>query len=325
MDAGSFHVGRALLAFDGSGGATLNVLSDSRKSGGPGGSGPFAYSVESDNTLRIDAGPSGKFGIVSHDGSMFVVSDTELADDNELALVVGVKKSTTPIDKSVLQGDYIISQIGVNAKGVYTSRVLITSNGDGTGTWTILADSSSSNNVGLTGTLAYTMDTTGTFSATTSINNTVIGTDYGIVSADGSMFVIIDSDPDVVDADGEIILAVGVKKSTGAPPLTGSFEMNQIGWNTTSNSIETSKVNLVSGATSGTLNATIVGDSEVAIIGYSVTATVVMSPDGTFTIDNGTGSLDYGMVSSDGRIFTGSDASLTDGDSEIIFSIAVKK
>jgi hypothetical protein len=322
VDAGSFYTGRGTCVFDGSGGATLNVLSDSRKSGGPGGSGPFAYSVESDNSLRIDAGSS-KFGIVSHDGSMIVVSDTEPADDNELELVVGVKKSTTPVDKSVLQGDYIISQIGANATGVYTSRVSITSNGDGTGTWTILADSSSSSNVGLTGTFAYTVDKTGTFSITTTINTTVIGTDYGIVSADGSMFVLMDSDP--TDGDGEVILAVGVKKSTGAPALTGSFEMNQIGWNTASNSIETSKVNIVSGATSGTLNATIVGDSEVANIGISVPATVVMSPDGTFTIDNGTGSLDHGMVSSDGRIFTGSDASLTDGDSEIIFSIAVKK
>lgn len=206
---------RVDMTADGAGAGTMNIAAGNHSAGATG-IGAFSYTVAADRTFSVTTTTGTVYGIISATGSPFVLTDTNRTpsamppEDAGIVMAVGMKKSSG-LTNAVLNGSYQIHQAGDAGAGagLYTSRVDITADGAGAGTWTIAGHSA-----GGAGTGPYTYSVNaadGTFSMTTAA-----GTDYGIVSADGSLFAITDTNP-VASAvppieDAEIIMAVGVKK-----------------------------------------------------------------------------------------------------------------
>ncbi len=205
---------RVDVTANGAGAGTWTIVGHSA---GSTGTGAYTYSVNAiDGTFSMTTAAGTDYGIVSADGSMFALTDTNPPADTdaEIVMAVGVKKSSG-LTNAVLRGGYQIHQVGKGAAGRYTSRVNITADGAGSGTWSIASHSAGDTGSGL---FTYSVAPDGTFSVTTkdATGTITIGTDYGIVSADGSMFAITDTNPTASAVppieDAEIILAVGVKK-----------------------------------------------------------------------------------------------------------------
>lgn len=295
------------LLFDGNG--TYEVL-------GPGGV-TFSYSVAADRTV-VAAGVAG--GIISADGTILIMTQADPGDTEE-SLVIAVKKSTGT-SASTFAGEYELNQVGyTTASGLYTSKVDIypaapTPAPDKRG-FTIKEHSADPSLVGLTGTVTLTLNPSndGTFS----VDNGSGILDFGIVSADGSMFVIADTD--ISDGDNEIVLAVGIEKSTVTPDFSGTYQGNYMGID--GSAIFSGRANVT--PSSGAFDITILLDSRGIPAGTEQSFPYsVLNTDGTFTLD----SADNGIVSPDGRMVaivdTSLDAGATPPDNELNFVIGIR-
>lgn len=187
--------GRLLLNFGGNGNGTFQQLADSNN--GTLGSGSFIYAVSSDGKVSVDSGKY--YGIVSADGKMFVIVDTNKTDsDLDLSIHVGIKESSG-MSKSSLIGTFIMCEYGRDPER-WTGRLELTFDGNEGGTFQQLDDSRGYKN---SGELTYTVADDGTV--------TIDGKYSGILSADGNMFVIVDTDK----SDTDLSIHVGVKKPSG--------------------------------------------------------------------------------------------------------------
>lgn len=269
------------------------------------GSGTVAYSITAERVISIsvpsDPSVETEYGIIASDGNLAVITDAQLIDPNNQrdveTHVVVKKSSSTPMDYNRASGEYIISQIGQNTQGYYTSRILVVLLSNGTGTWEIL-DHTQTAEVGLTGALTYVVFTDGTFS----VNNGVSATDFtGIIAPDANMFVMTDADI----TDGEIHFAIGVKKSTSAPVFsTDNYQLHFIG-NDYSNAYPigpqfAARWNAVEDAVNFEFDATAITDSRGIPSGSTATIShTAVATDGTFVAEG----TDLGIVSPDGKYF----------------------
>lgn len=201
------------VAFDGSGAGTSSNVFDSRGVVlGP----SFNYIVMStggQSSLMFTDTDNDYFGILSPDCNKFIVSDTALPltpdapVTTDISLGIGIKKSSA-MSMDMFAGEYLINQIGWKGGSAYTSQIMIVSNSNGTGSWSIVKHSAG---VSASGTFSYTVDTDGVLRVTTKDqSNVVLGTDTGIVSSDGRLFVL--SDTYFSDADGELLFSMGIRK-----------------------------------------------------------------------------------------------------------------
>ena len=326
---------RADVTADGNGAGTMNIVAHSA---GVTGSGAYSYAVASDRTFSITTSVGTMVhGIVSASGNAFVLSDTSRTvstappEDAAIVMVAGIKKASG-LSNAVLNGSYQIHQAGDAGAGagMYTARVDITANGAGTGTWNIASHSAGDMGSGVFNYIVSAAD--GTFSVTTEVPGPVtIGTDHGIISADGSMFVITDTVPLASGGppveDGEITMAVGLKKSTGLTNavLSGNYQINQVGKGAAG--MYTARVNIsADGAGAGTwsIASHSAGDTGSGVFSYAVAA------DGTFSVTTAAG-IDHGIVSADGSLFVLSDTNPTPSavppveDAEIIMAVGIRK
>ena len=131
---------------------------------------------------------NGDEGIVSSDGSVFVVTDTRDGDGN-LSLIIGVKKSFA-MSNGILNGSYLVLKFGASPN-VRTSRFHYNFDGNWNINWQSLLDSNN-------GAETYSLNGDGTFNER-----------IGVLNSDGSIFTIVDTDP----ADGDLSLLIGIKKS----------------------------------------------------------------------------------------------------------------
>ena len=284
----------------------------------------IAYSIiAADRTITITV-PSeptveAEHGIVSSDGNLAIITDAQLIDPNEqndVETVLLVKKSTD-MTQARMSGEYIISQTGRDTTGqFYTSQALAVLENNGTGTWTILSHSQGV--VGTTGPLTVSVAADGTFTV-----NNGDGPDTGIISPDANVLVITDSDPG--DVDGEIYFSVGVRKSTTPPDLSGIFQVHFIGYD-----IETpypngpqfaSRWNATEDSANSEFDVTLIIDSRGDTPAGS-TASISHTPvatDGTFTAEG----KDFGILSPDGRFFTIVETDIVE-DLEIKLGVAIR-
>ncbi|MBE9515912.1 MAG: hypothetical protein IME93_02920 [Proteobacteria bacterium] len=218
-----------------------------------------------------------------------------------------------------LNGNYVIHQIGENATGIYTTRVNVLSNGNGTGTFTIVEHSQKAPEPAAP--FSYTVAANRTFSA-----NNGIGTDYGILSADGSLFIMVDAEitGDPEDTDGEIIASIGLSTDcTTAPTLSGDYQLGQIMVDLAGVPAPITYTTLVDIAF-GTPNIfTIVEHSDPTSIGATGEFTYLVNSDCTFEIDNGGPELLYGVAAADGSMFAIVDAN--PADTEIKLTVGIQK
>ena len=269
------------------------------------GGGTIAYSITAERLISIsvpsDSSVETEYGIVASDGSLAVITDAQLDDPNDQRDVethLVVKKSTN-MTMDRVSGEFIISQIGQNASGYYTSRVLVVLENDTSGTWEIL-DHTQPAEVGLNGNLSYVVAADGTFS----VNNGASPTDdTGIIAPDANMFVMIDAD--TTDADNEIIFAIGVRKSASAPVFSSdNYQLHFIG-NDYSNFYPygpqfAARWNAVEDAVNLEFDATAIVDSRGIASGTPVSIShTAVATDGTFVAEG----TDLGIVSPDGKYF----------------------
>jgi outer membrane protein assembly factor BamB len=183
--------GRLALNFNSTTGASFQTLEDSN--GDIVSASKQPYSVNSDGTVSAH----GMSGVVSKDGSLFVMSDT--VPDGDLSLHLGLRKSSG-MSNSRLKGQYQMVEYGAGlGPARWTSRSLLDFDGAGNVTWQPVASSGDLPAPG-----------NGTYNVASDGKLTALGR-LGVVSADGSVFALVDTD---WDEDGQISLHVGVKQIT---------------------------------------------------------------------------------------------------------------
>jgi hypothetical protein len=284
--------------------------------------GSIAYTLSDDRMISISVPgtPSveTEYGKISSDGSLVLLTDAQLVDpnnQNDVETIVAVKKSTD-MTAAKASGEYILSQTGRDAQGFYTSQVLVVLQSDGSGSWQILNDSRPAA-VGLSGSLTSTGSADGTFTVD---NGT--GPDAGIISSDANIFVV--SDGDMNDTDGEAFFGVGVRKSTTAPTLTGSFQVHFIGYDPT-NAYPTgpqfaARWTVEEDPVNSSFQATNIVDSRGTPAGTTVTIPhTSVAADGTFVADN----TDLSILSPAGNFFAVVETD-TATDAEIKIGLALK-
>lgn len=293
------------VEFDGAGNLDASIVYDSS-----GGSGTYSgtYTIAADHTFSFTG--TDVVGILSSDGNLMITIDTDPTDSDTEILVGAAPAASTGSDESLLNGTYTLCQIRRDSVAIKASRINVTFDGSGSFTGTVADDSD--DGPGTVGALSGTY----TIAANGRIDMAITGLAKsfdGFVAPDGESLAIIDDDD-----DGEVLLMVGVKASTGndLSSLNGTYEVHVFGgegsdaWATLADATFNG---------SGTLSAVIIADSDNDLTtppdrSYSVGA------DGT--LDIGT-TNERGMVSPSGDIFVAGDAENT--DSEVSILIGVKK
>jgi hypothetical protein len=161
---------------------------------------PFAYTVEDNGNITfVDSHEDGK---IAADGSFFMASDTNTT--NNIASIVIALQASPGVTTATLQGDYITNLVGRNlVTGDYwAGRSLATFDGVGIVRYEFLEHSSAGG--GLTGYMAYSIVHGILIVAAPSVTEAEIG----MVSSDGSVFCVVDTDT----SDGQIYLMIGIKK-----------------------------------------------------------------------------------------------------------------
>ena len=162
---------------------------------------PFSYTVEDNGNITfVDSNEDGK---IKEDGSFFMATDTDTTNDIESIMIA--MKASTGMNQTSLQGEYIANLFGRNlVSGDYwTARILATFDGVGIVRYEFLAHSSLGG--GLTGYMPYVVYDPGVLIVQVPPSTPV---EYGMVSPDGNMFSVVDTDP----SDGQIYLMIGIKK-----------------------------------------------------------------------------------------------------------------
>ena len=160
---------------------------------------PFTFTVEDDGTFTLV--DSHQRGALSSNGSMFMTAEVEEANDID-SITFGFKVGSGLSTRS-LHGEYIGNLVGQNTatKALWTARILATFDGVGLARYEFLAHPTAG---GLTGYLVYGVNYAGFLAL--AVLPAGPG-EFGIVSADGGAFTVVDTDP----SDGQIYVLIGIK------------------------------------------------------------------------------------------------------------------
>jgi hypothetical protein len=303
---------RMYATFTGDGMMNYQVLEDSFNPSPP----PDLFSrtcvVSAYNLLTFPDGNGMEAGAFLPNHGIFVITDASEARFNSFQ--VGVRKSDSIPSFS---GEYVMSRIGENAGGPYTSRVRFISNGDGTGTWEIVSHSQGATG---SGTFEYTLSLDGTLGPVDMYDGVggFIGTDRGMVASDGNAVVLVDASSE--DGDGDIMLGVGIKKTAAAPVPFFSpydrFHMNFIGAG--SGGAFASRLNVIWDIVNTEFDCTVLADSRGIAPGTQFTVQVTRSAtDNTFLVESG----DHGVLSPDGQFFAVVDTKAADGEIKLAVGV----
>jgi hypothetical protein len=297
--------------FDGAGNLEAGAVYDSASpydSGGDTIDYTGAYDIAADGTFTF-TGTDIK-GILSSDGNMMITVDPDPTDsDNEISIGAAIKAATNA-GNSLLNGKYTLCQIRYDGEAMKASRITITFDGAGSLTGTVADDSDDGPGTedALTGTYSV--------AANGRLDMSITGlpkTFDGSVAPDGDSLVIIDD-----DNDGEVLLMVGVKASTGktVSSLNGTYQVHVFGGDD-------------SGAWASLVDATFDGNGTLSAVPIAASDNdLTAPPDRSYSVE-GDGALtigmtnEKGMISPSGDIFVVGDASNT--DSEVSIVIGVKK
>jgi len=269
-------------------------------------SGP--YDIAADRTFTFTE--TDIKGVLSSDGNMMTTIDTDASDsDKEISIGAAVAESTGK-DDTLLIGTYTLCQIRHDGAAMKASRINVTFDGAGSLTGTVADDSDDGPGTedALTGTYSV--------AANGRLDMSITGlpkTFDGSVAPDGDSLVIIDD-----DNDGEVLLMVGVKASTGktVSSLNGTYQVHVFGGDD-------------SGAWASLVDATFDGNGILSAVPIAASDNdLTAPPDRSYSVE-GDGALtigmtnEKGMISPSGDIFVVGDASNT--DSEVSIVIGVKK
>lgn len=270
-----------------------------------GGGGSGKYTAYVDGTVSFDGDIE---GVMSADGNILAVADTDYIDPDNRAMLALAIKNSTGLTNSVMSGEYMAFQFQSDKLGnAVTRQIGISSPGDGTADFEMLADSKDVSNVGTTGTRVYSIEPSGKMTLDPIPPGPV--DDLGMVSKDGSVwFVIEPADPG--DSSGTVAFIVGIRKGSGLDnsTLSGTYRLVQIGGEDDGSSSWASVMTVVpdgAGSLSISLDSRAGGIADG--VGGFMTLPYAVNPDGTFTVTSPDGMDVEGIVSADGGMFIVSD------------------
>ncbi len=199
--------GRAEYAFDGAGAVTLSLVDSEGTTKND--TGTYAVATDGTFTITLNNGQL-QHGIVKSDGQVFTVVETDLTDE-QVYFGVGIRKSSG-MTNDKLSGNYI------------TVEKLFDFNGPTEGIWTAMAHFDSDGSGSMSSDGLYSSDGlpwTISSSYAVAADGTILTTGFsGIVSSDGSTFMLVKTDPNAGNV-GEIELLLGVK-TVNAPPVVSA-------------------------------------------------------------------------------------------------------
>jgi hypothetical protein len=180
--------------FDGNGRGTFEFLADSDDPSLD--SGTFAYSVDSDGDVTISVpGAVASEGIVSGDGTVVSLVDTDFRGGNEDIDMTVLIKTSSGLSNASLSGDYVAVSFGFNPDPSFpgsdeTARTKIIS--DGAGNMRFETLSSSSETVDTPFSATYNVDDqNGRFTINLPNEETL----EGIVNSKGDVFTFVNTNP----------------------------------------------------------------------------------------------------------------------------------
>ncbi len=308
--SGTVFTSQVSITANGDGTGNFSVLRDS--SGAAGASGTFTYTVSMDHTFTVNNGSGTDTGVLSNDASLILVVDAEVTandTDGESIVSIGIRKDCS--SPPLLSGTYRLGQIGVDHSGIpdliESKLVEITITTPGNGNFNVLKDSGGP---GGFGDFSYSIGADCTI-----VVNNGSGDDFGIVSADGSRFVLVDADRGAVDSDFEIALIVGIQQNNnvGNGHFVGNYWLGQAGVDSTfPANLYTAKLQQ-SSAGSGSATTAITAHSEISPPGPPTGLTyTVDSSTGIMTLSDGT-KTDDGMIDAAGELTFSVDTDPADG------------
>ncbi len=196
-DDGRIHTSALKMEFtDGTGThtATATPLLDS-DSGAGGSDITASYTVGSDGQMTLPA-----FGLSGYmDSSRFVLVDDDPAGDNEVKIMIGIKRGSG-LSNASLKGDYQMMRIEADASDSWTVHADLNFKGD----------EDSSGNGTFDGTIVKVSD--GSVTAGTAVSGTyaVVDSGTGVIAVSGGS-----SDYSALSSDGEILVACDATTGTG--------------------------------------------------------------------------------------------------------------
>ncbi len=288
------------MVFDGSGDYDYSILYDSTDETGDY---PGTYTVTENGDFAMPG--TDVIGIASSDGKTVLFTDTAPAGlDDAIYLGVSIEKPSG-MAASDLSGDYVIGQIRHDGTRTKTAYFVFNFDGAGTLSGSCLADTDDS-----TGDLSGTYDV----SSDGALDITITGLlkDFqGYISEGGDVLMVLDTDD-----DGEVLLMVGLKKTTGADAslFNGNYQMNQFGGD--DNSQWSTRISAAADGT-GNVSATLLSDSEGDSGTYNMSYSI--GSDGTIELTD----VGKGIISSDGNIVLLVDTEATDDN--VMLMLGIKK
>ena len=169
-------------------------------------SGPFTYSVNQDGSATISnlVGVVSR-GIVSGDGAIISMVDTDLSDDDEISMVILIR-TEVGLSNATINGDYVGVSFGYSfGQGIIKETTVTSISADGNGTMVFEILSNSSGNVG-TSNASYAVDTT---NGRISIDLPSGETLEGVIKADGEIFNFVNTSLN----DSFIEIGVAIRKT----------------------------------------------------------------------------------------------------------------
>ena len=288
-DDGTIWTSRLRVNFDGVGNLTSSTLSSSN---GAIETFDSPYSVNVDGIITT---PNGVDGVVSSDGQVFTLTDTN-SIDGSVHIMIGIKESTS-LSNGDLSGEYFSNQIGQDTE-IWTSQAVDDYDGIDSFISTVTASSK--------GAVA---PSTGNYSVTSNGELALSNGDNGIASSNGNIYSISDTQP----SDSDLYIKIGVKPSVGLSiaNLVGRYTIVQFGddgavWTARLSVIFDGKGNLTSSTLSNSN-----GVIETAYGTYNVLS------DGKLTTNFGVD----GFIAENGEFFVLSDTDFQDGTIHLMVGI----
>ena len=175
------------------------ITYDSDDSTGASISGGYTISADGEITATLEGMTKVLTGRVSEDTNIIALIDEEDPNDEEVLIMIGLKK-TSDADNTLLSGDYQMVTFGIeeDKSSFWSSQIDLDVDGDGGIEADIFADSNDDTG---NASILYTVDADGEMTLSTG--------EYGIVSSDGEMFIIVDTG----EGDTDVLLGIGIKKS----------------------------------------------------------------------------------------------------------------
>ena len=180
------------VTFDGAGSATHHCLWSS--GGGCGSDDVIPVTVSPDGSFTV--GYPGWYGVMSPDGRMFQIVDTDKTD-GEISFVVGMRKPGTVLTPDRFAGKFYMTILGEDDLGVFDSLARVKPNGAGDAAYAELYASDGK---------LHTANATYDFDPATGLLS-LGGLLQGVVTEDGQAFVLVQTD----GSSGESLIAIGLK------------------------------------------------------------------------------------------------------------------